>query len=203
MASFTEKSMPLFSHLMTFIGQLLSIFIAPGMIVICLKFCDGQSARYQELFAYSHLFLRYLLASLLVSLVVFVPAFFSGILGAFAMRLADNLPSFLPLIIMILLLILLGAVLLSIRLQFFGYFIVDKNMGAIESIKKSYVLTKGLLAQLFLLFLLLMLINFAGALCFLIGLVATVPTTALAITYVYRKLTREPQVVAAPVAPIV
>ncbi|MCB9756875.1 MAG: hypothetical protein H6753_00445 [Candidatus Omnitrophica bacterium] len=199
-ASVTEKSMPLVSGLMQLICQFLSIFITPGMLAIYLKFCDGQSARYEDLFAYPHLFFRYLGASILVGLAVIVPALCAGMLISFVVRLASNLQILVLLMVIISILIVIAAVIFSVRLQFFGYFIVDQNMGAIQSIKKSYALTKGLLGQLVLFVLLIVLINLAGMLCLFIGLFATIPATTLAVTYVYRKLTTEPQIVAAPVA---
>ncbi len=174
-ANITEKSMPLVSGVMRIISQLLSIFIAPGMVAIYLKFCDGQSARYEDIFAYPHLFLRYWGASILYTLAV---------MGGFICLIIPGL-------------------ILMVKLQFFGYFIVDKNERAIDSLKKSYALAKGLWGELVIFGFLLVLINLAGLLCLGIGLFATIPTTALAATYVYRKLTTEVQVVAAPVAPIV
>lgn len=194
-SNLTKESMPSFSGLMTFISQLLGIFIAPGMIKIYLNVHDGQPARYEDIFAYSYLFLRYLGASLLVTLVV-VSALILSLLPIFLVKYL-HLPDFW--VVVILFVIMLAAIIFTIRLQFFGYFIVDQDAGAIESIKKSYVLTEGLMGQLIIFIFLIILINVAGALCLLIGLFATIPATTLAVTYVYRKLTAESQVVAAPV----
>jgi len=48
---------------------------------------------------------------------------------------------------------------------------------------------------LFLFDLLLTLINLLGALCLLIGLFATIPTTMVAIAFVYRKLLAQTEIV--------
>ena len=87
----------------------------------------------------------------------------------------------------IILLIILG-IILAIKFQFFGYFIVDKGDGPIEALKKSSAITTGAKWNLFLLYLLLLLINLLGAIFLLIGLFVTIPTTMVAIAFVYRKL---------------
>ncbi len=163
MVEMLKKNMPIVALLINFVGSFLGILITPGALKIFLKYCDGEKARLEDLLAYSHLFFRYLGAGLLTGL-----AFVAGLIC-----------------------LIIPGIILILKLQFFGYFMVDKNTGAIDSIKSSYKMTAGLSWELFLFALLLVLINIAGALCLLIGLLATMPVTALAMAYVYRKLTRE------------
>jgi len=87
--------------------------------------------------------------------------------------------------------LIIPGIILSIRLSFFDYFIVDRNSKIIESLKKSWEITKGNTWNLFLLYLLLGLINFLGALALMIGLFWSIPTTMLAQAFVYRKLSSQ------------
>lgn len=77
---------------------------------------------------------------------------------------------------------------MTIKLQFYSYFIVDKNAGPIEALKKSWAITRGVKWDLFLFGLLLGLITLAGLLALVVGLFVAIPVGLLANTYVYRKL---------------
>ena len=70
--------------------------------------------------------------------------------------------------------------------MFFTYYIVDKDAGVIDSIKKSWELTKNGVVNLFLLALIFFVINFIGAIL-IIGLAVTMPLTFLATALLYRK----------------
>ncbi len=85
-------------------------------------------------------------------------------------------------------LFIVPGIILSIKLQYSQYLIVDKGFGVVDSLKGSWEMTKGVKWNLFLLGLLLGLINILGLLCLLVGLLITVPLTMLAEAYVYRKL---------------
>ena len=87
-----------------------------------------------------------------------------------------------------LILLIIPGIIWAIKFQFFGYFIVDKGLGPIESLKQSAKITKDTKWTLFLFGLLSGLINLLGALLLLVGLFATVPTTMMAKAFVYRKL---------------
>jgi uncharacterized membrane protein len=76
-------------------------------------------------------------------------------------------------------------------LGFFDYLIVDKNSRIIESLKKSWEITKGSTWNLFLLYLLLGLINLLGIFALIVGLFWSIPTTMIAEAFVYRKLSSE------------
>jgi uncharacterized membrane protein len=87
-----------------------------------------------------------------------------------------------------LILFIVPGIIWAIKYQFFSYLIVDKNLSPMEAIRKSGEMTAGNKGKLFGFGLLLALINLAGAICLLIGLFATIPTTMVAMAYVYRKL---------------
>lgn len=148
------------------IGLLFNLFtlvidsiLSLGIINITLKFVDGQKPDFKDLYYTTKLF-NFILASLIKAVVVIV-----GFI-----------------------LLIIPGIILSIKFQFFEYFIVDKKMDAVDSLKASWKITKGVKWNLFLFGLLLALINILGFLCFIIGLVIAVPLTMVANTWVYRKL---------------
>lgn len=96
------------------------------------------------------------------------------------------------------LLLIIPGIILSIRLSLAPYFVVDKNAGPLESLKKSFTVTKGLTWKLFFFGLVWMLINLAGVLCLFIGVLVTFPVTLIASVYVYKKLTSSSDIEAVP-----
>ena len=85
-------------------------------------------------------------------------------------------------------LLIVPGIIWAIKYGFYGYLILDKGMGPIAAIKRSGAITKGSIWNLYLLFLLIALINMAGALAVLLGLFISIPITIIANAYVYRKL---------------
>jgi uncharacterized membrane protein len=133
--------------------------ISLGIINIMLKLVDGVKPEFKDLYYITKLF-NFMLASMIKGLIV---------VGG-------------------LILFIIPGIIFSIKLQYTEYFIVDKKMDAIDAIKASWEITKGVKGNLFLLGLLLGLINILGFLCLLVGLVITVPLSMVANAYVYRKL---------------
>ena len=81
---------------------------------------------------------------------------------------------------------------LAITFGFFGYNIVDKEHGIVESIEQSAAITKAQKWDLFGFGVALFFFNLAGAIALGVGLLITVPVSMLALAYVYRKLNGEP-----------
>jgi len=67
-----------------------------------------------------------------------------------------------------------------IKIQFFPYFIISKEMGAIEALKKSYEITEGQSLTLVLFFITLIMINLVGLIPLGLGLVFTIPFSLVA-----------------------
>jgi len=92
-------------------------------------------------------------------------------------------------------LLIIPGIYLFVRLQFFGYYIVDKNASGtdaiIESLQKSWELTRGIAGKVFLLDLALFGLTILGAIPLGLGLFIVFPLIALAYAYVYRRLGRE------------
>lgn len=86
------------------------------------------------------------------------------------------------------LLFIIPGIVIAMGLQFFTYFIIDKNLSIRESLRASWDITSGYKMRLFGLALVLWLINVAGALLFGVGLIVTIPLTALTMAHVYVQL---------------
>jgi uncharacterized membrane protein len=94
-----------------------------------------------------------------------------------------SMPAILSIIIMI-----VPAIYLSVRLQFYEYFLIDEECGVIESIKKSADITRGYVLELFILGAILSLIILISIIPMGIGLIFSIPLSMVAISSVYLKL---------------
>ena len=79
-------------------------------------------------------------------------------------------------------------VLAALRLQFFQAFIIEENAGIIESLHKSWEITKGQALPLFILALVMIGILILGCILFGIGIFVAVPLIYMMYGYVFRKL---------------
>lgn len=154
-----DKSFFLYLFLML-ITWAVQIVINIGLIRISLKFCDGEKPEFNDLFRFQGFFWRYLGGSLMVALIAVVGMF----------------------------LFIIPGIIWAIMFQFFGFLIIDKNLGIMDSVRQSGNLTKTVRWKLLGFGLLLMLINYLGLLVLIVGIFATIPTTMLAHAWVYRKL---------------
>jgi len=75
-------------------------------------------------------------------------------------------------------------------LGFTNMLVVDKNAGVMDALSGSFSLVQGSVMRLINFSVLLSLLNIAGALCLLVGLLITLPVSAFAYVCVYRNLLR-------------
>jgi len=152
--------------LISFAGILQLAFAVLGMIMqigvmkICLKFIDQEKPDYMELFTHYRYFLFFLVGSILYGLIV---------LGGF-------------------LLLIVPGIIWGIKYGFCMYLIIDREMNPIDALKKSAVMTEDVKFELFIFYIILGLFNLLGAMCLLVGLFVTIPTSMVAMAYVYRQL---------------
>lgn len=139
---------------------IIGVLIQIGALKISLLLSRDQRPVISELFSNGALFIKFLLGGICYGLAV---------MGGF-------------------ILLIIPGIILMIMLQMYAYLIVDKNMGPIESLRASRVLTKGVRWQLFYFGVLLCLFNLAGLLCLVVGLVFTLPASSVAMAYVYDQL---------------
>lgn len=74
-------------------------------------------------------------------------------------------------------------------LGFYPFFILDKGLGPIESLKAAAEATKGNRWQILLLFLACVGLDLLGLLCFGVGILISTPVTLIALATVYEKIT--------------
>lgn len=137
-----------------------TLFLEIGFIKIVLKLIDGHKAEITELWAYPQYLLRMIGASILYTVIV-VAGF---------------------------ILLIIPGIYLALRLQFYSYYIVDKNVPAIDSLRMSWKATEGNVINIFLFALLLIALNILGAIALLVGLLITIPVSFIAVSLLYRKL---------------
>ena len=130
-----------------------------GIIAITLKFVDLEKPSFSDLF-HTQSLINFILTSII-----------SGVIVAIGFVL-----------------LVVPGVIFALKLQFAKYLVIDKNMGPVEAIQKSWNMTRKITWNLFLLGLLLMLINILGVIALLVGLFITIPLTMVANAFVYRKL---------------
>jgi uncharacterized membrane protein len=149
----------LLAFVLWLLQTVIDLVIGIGLIQITLKFIDNKKPKYKDLFYYQPI-VNYFLVALLTGLIV---------LGGF-------------------ILLIIPGIYFALRLKFAVYLVIDKNLGPVEAIKKSWKITKGNVWNLFFFGILLGLINILGFICLIVGLFITIPLSMLATTFVYRKL---------------
>jgi uncharacterized membrane protein len=88
-------------------------------------------------------------------------------------------------------LFIVPGIILGLGMVLYPYFLIDKNMTAIDSLKESYRITKGYKGHIFCLLFILGFINMLGAMALFIGLLITIPITWCAFASLYRFLEDE------------
>lgn len=155
----TQQNQLLLVFVITIFKTIFGLVTGMGLIKISLEFVDKKKPEVSDLF-YTKSLVNYFLVSLINGIIV--------VLGF--------------------ILLIVPGIIFSIKLQYATYLVVDKNMGVVEALKKSWEMTKGVKMNLFLLDLLFIGINILGVLALLVGLIITVPLTMVASAFVYRKL---------------
>ncbi len=175
----------------------LSIIVFMGFIKTSLKFSNGETGTFSDLFSSAHLFFKFLGASILNTLVVgALPGLLFAALLSFFPTLFKSSPMdvargfgltlFFPILVAF---TSFWVVIWSIRLSLFPHFVVDKGFGPVASLKASFRATKGVFWDEMGLGLALGVINYLGILCFAVGyFIFTLPLSFLAIAHVYQKL---------------
>jgi len=178
---------------------LVSLFLALGMIRIAIDVTKGHDVHVGRLFAFNG-YGRYLLSGILVSIIVGI-GFAIPFLPFFAIAAAtENGFWLIPGGILGVLL----AIVLSLGLSLYGYFIIDRNAPKISGLGESWAVVRPHFWPFLGLHVLLALINIGllvaafivGLLLIVVGLLVTIPLamvlvfgiTALALAYAYRTL---------------
>lgn len=159
------------------ITVLIQILLNVGAIAIVLKLVDGIKPSFSELFTTTKPYVQFVLVTILMSLIVGV-----GFI-----------------------LLIIPGIMLAIGLQFATYLVVDKGMGAVDALKKSWEITNGVKWKLLGFAIVIWIVNLLGFVLFGVGMVVTIPLTMIAMAYVYRTLEKQSEgsvVVAPPSSPV-
>lgn len=150
----------LLAFLVSIVAFLVNTFVTMGIFNVSLKFVDGQQGEASDFISAYPRYFSFLGATILYSIIVAVGLILFVIPGIFA----------------------------AVRMQFFGFFVLDQGAGATEALRRSWNTTRGVGWQVFGLNLALLGIIILGALALVVGLLVAVPITWLALAYVYRRL---------------
>ena len=162
-----------------------------GMLRICLNMINNVDVDFSLLFSSFHMLAPYAVATIfyLASILLAAsPGLFLFIISASVdlenlSMATESVPAILSTLLMI-----IPAIYLSVRLQFYEYFLIDEECGILESIKKSADISKGYVLELFILGAILALIVFVSIVPLGLGLILSLPLSTVATSYVYLKL---------------
>jgi len=146
-----------------FITLLVSIFqviIGIGSINIIKKIYDGENVGIGDFFNKTNKFFIYLIAGILAQFIV---------MGGFVLFF---IPGFIA----------------AVALSFITFLIIDKNMGILQPIRSSWIITKSYRGKLFLFGLISLGAYLIGLLAFGLGIFVAIPVVALAGFHFYRVL---------------
>ena len=153
--------------------------ISLGLVCVSLSIINGNEVKFSLLFAGFHMLLQYVLASMIYLLFILLAAT-PGACLLFVSIYKNSSSSLASMMSMLgILLIIVPTVYLSIRLQFFNYFLIDKECGIMESIKNSATISKGRVLELFVFGAYLSLIVLISLIPLSIGLTISPPLAAL------------------------
>lgn len=153
-------------YVLAFLLWVIGLVMSIGWIKISLTLARDQEPDIAELFTHWGFLIPYVLGTLCYALVVFV-----GFI-----------------------LLIVPGIILLIMLGMYSYLIVDKRLGPIAALKRSRVITRGQKWRLAMMGLVLLLLNLAGLLCLLVGVVVTLWISIIAAAYVFDRLESSPDV---------
>ena len=182
-------------------ANLFSMGLTLGSIRIVLDVIGGVETKVENLFNSFQLLIPYIAGYLLYSLgllILFIPfsrliisndsglriieSFLSGDIETVVQLMAYSIN------FKYLLLYFLPCFYMWIKIQFFPYLIISKELGPIEALKKSYDITEGQSVNLILFLSILVMINLIGIIPLGLGLVFTIPFSLVATGVMFTKL---------------
>ncbi len=160
LAGSLEKNSAILFVFFQIVAVFFSIVVAMGVQWISLKLLRNELVTLRNLFDPIELFWRYLGVSIVYGFIVFFG----------------------------LMLFVVPGIIWGLRYRLVWYLILDKRLSVSEAFKESSVMTYGYKKDIFLISMLLVLINFCGALFFGIGLLVTIPLSWITSALVYKTI---------------
>ena len=149
--------------LIVFATMILSYVVSIGLIRIVIQLVDGEEITFASLFAGAHLVFRFVLASILYGLLVLV-----GFV-----------------------LLVVPGILWGVQFSLWGFYMVEHEMGPIESFRASSRATAGHRFRLTGFYIICIGLFLAGVVSLLVGILVVWPVTSIASAWIYRVLDRE------------
>lgn len=178
------------SILTVVLNVFVQLLVGLGVVRVSLDVIENKTRKISALFTQKDKVLRALFANILMVIpLVIVGAITLGVSIAVFAGALPNIPFLVPILLIVLFIVF--AVWWQIRLQFFMYFLVDREAKIVASLKDSFEVTRGHFWKLFFFGIVLALVNLLGMLALLVGLFITVPLTWIATAYVYRRLAQK------------
>ena len=181
------------SVLFMFAAYLFQMGLHLGMLRITLNIITNKEVNFSQLFGSFDVLIPFVLATIVFIAILLIAAS-PGIMLLLAsvsadwdyisnLEAIDNWSIIIPII-----LIIIPAVYISVRLQFYNYFLLDEESGIIESIIRSAKISKGYVGELFLLGAVLSIIILISIIPLGLGLIFSIPLSTMSTSYVYLKL---------------
>ncbi len=136
------------------------VVIGIGLTYVCLKIAKGQGPTYGDVAPPLPLLWQFVAASFITGIIMFV-----GFL-----------------------LLIIPGIYFMLRYSLVRFAALEEGMGIVGALHASAKATAGVKWRLLLFLLVIIAINLLGALCFLVGLLITVPVTTIAWAHVYQAL---------------
>jgi len=151
------------------VGWVFSVLFSMGYVYLTLRMVRKQKASSEDILVPAPQFFSFVGASLLYGVIVFFG----------------------------LLLFIVPGIYWSVKYMFFRQAIIDRRVSPLQALSQSGSLVQGKWWRIFGLGLSVVLLNLCGALLFGVGLLITIPLTALVLARVYDRLTQASQAVVA------
>ncbi len=165
-----SPTLTIVSMLISLVGAVLNLIIALGTIMLWLKICDGDTITIRDVYSKIPRVWHFMLATFLYGSMV--------LLGYICL--------------------IVPGLYLQIRFQFYPYFIAESGAGPIQSLKASYAITKGSIAELFFLSVVNYFIGWVGMMALFIGVFPALIIQNVALAKTYRQLRRNTPVGSLP-----
>ena len=182
--------------LFTMAAYLFQMGLNLGMLRIALNINNTNETGLKDLVGSFHMLIPYMLATIIFLAVMLLVA--SPGIVLLLMFISSDWDTIATLewlnggtMLIAALLIIVPAVYVSIRLQFYDYFLIDNECSILESITNSAKITKGLAGELFILGVILSIIVLVSIIPLGAGLLISIPLGIMVNTHVYQKLNKQ------------
>ena len=167
-----------------------------GMLRIALNINNKNETSLKDLVGSFHMLIPYMLATIIFLAIMLLVA--SPGIVLLLMLISSDWETIVALewlnsgtMLVAALLIIVPAVYVSMRLQFYDYFLIDNECSILESITYSAKITKGFVGELFILGAILSIIVLISIIPLGAGLLVSIPLGIMVNTHVYQKLNKQ------------